>query len=232
MIYLIGGEKGGSGKSCIAQNFAVALKRRDHDVLLVDADPQLTTFTWVKERSKNDKLQHIPCVQLHNSGADAESLEAVEDVRKTLQDLKQRYQTIVIDAGGQDSEALRAAMTVADRMIIPLRPKRRDLKTLLKMRKLVAMATAVNPKLIARSVLTQCPPSNKSINKQVVNKRVQGAKDICESFEIPALNSFIVMRNAYDDSDEAGCAVFEGPDSVDEKAIEEIEEMTKEILEI
>ena len=226
MIYLVGGEKGGSGKSCIAQNLAVALKRRDHDVLLVDADPQLTTAIWVKERSKNDKLPHIPCVQLHNSGADAKGIEAVEDVRQTLLDLEKRYQTIVIDAGGQDSEALRAAMTVSSRMLIPLRPKRRDLKTMPKMRKLVAMATAVNPKLKARAVITQCS----SLPSQ--NYRVLDAKEICQSFEIPALNAITFMRNAYDDSDEAGCAVFEGPEKVDKKAVNEIESITNELLEI
>ncbi len=35
MIILLGGEKGGSGKSCIAQNLAVYLKTKGKDVLLL-----------------------------------------------------------------------------------------------------------------------------------------------------------------------------------------------------
>ncbi|OTG87931.1 AAA family ATPase, partial [Acinetobacter sp. ANC 3832] len=50
MIILIGGEKGGSGKSCLAQNLAVYLQQKNHDILLLDADPQGTTTDWVKER--------------------------------------------------------------------------------------------------------------------------------------------------------------------------------------
>ena len=38
MILLIGGEKGGSGKSCLAQNLAIYLKKhRGMDVLILDA---------------------------------------------------------------------------------------------------------------------------------------------------------------------------------------------------
>ena len=46
MILVLGGEKGGSGKSCLAQNLSVWLQRRGHDVLLIDADPQGTSVDW------------------------------------------------------------------------------------------------------------------------------------------------------------------------------------------
>ena len=55
MILLIGGEKGGSGKSCLAQNLAIYLKKhRGMDVLILDADPQGTTTDWVQERAQDD----------------------------------------------------------------------------------------------------------------------------------------------------------------------------------
>jgi chromosome partitioning protein len=40
MIVLIGGEKGGAGKSTIACNLAVFLACQEKDILLLDADPQ------------------------------------------------------------------------------------------------------------------------------------------------------------------------------------------------
>ena len=119
MILLVGGEKGGSGKSCLAQNMAVYLQHQKKDVLLLDADPQGTTTDWAKEREENEKLANLPCVQ------------ASGNIRQILKDLVNRYQVVVVDAGGQDSEALRSAMTVATHMLLPFRPKRRDLKTLL-----------------------------------------------------------------------------------------------------
>ena len=118
MIILVGGEKGGSGKSCLAQNLAVYLQSHKRDILLLDADPQGTTTDWVKERDENLDLKNIPSVQ------------AAGNIRQVLDDLSKRYQDIIIDAGGQDSEALRSAMTIATHMLLPFRPKRRDLKTL------------------------------------------------------------------------------------------------------
>ena len=38
MIILVGGEKGGSGKSCLAQNLAVYLQMRGKDCLLYTSD--------------------------------------------------------------------------------------------------------------------------------------------------------------------------------------------------
>ena len=145
MIILIGGEKGGSGKSCLAQNIAVYLQNRNRDILLLDADPQGTTTDWVKEREQNQISKTLPSVQCSGN------------IRQTLIDLSKRYQDIVIDAGGQDSEALRSAMTVATHMLLPFRPKRRDLKTLAHMENLVKMAKAINPNLKAKAVMTQCP---------------------------------------------------------------------------
>ena len=125
MIILVGGEKGGSGKSCLAQNLAVYLQANNRDILLLDADPQGTTTDWIKERDENNKVESIPSVQ------------AAGNIRQILLDLSKRYQDIIIDAGGQDSEALRSAMTIASHMLLPFRPKRRDLKTLVHVEKLI-----------------------------------------------------------------------------------------------
>ena len=210
MIILVGGEKGGSGKSCLAQNLAVYLQANNRDILLLDADPQGTTTDWIKERDENNKVESIPSVQ------------AAGNIRQILLDLSKRYQDIIIDAGGQDSEALRSAMTIASHMLLPFRPKRRDLKTLVHVEKLIRLAKAVNPELYTRSVITQCPtlPSQ--------SQRILDAKEACESFDLTPLNNFTCNRNIYDDADENGLSVFEM--SSDEKAKQEIEQIAKEFL--
>ena len=66
MIILVGGEKGGSGKSCLAQNIAVYLRtEKNASVLMVDCDPQRTTSDWIQERNNSDELANISCVQLY-----------------------------------------------------------------------------------------------------------------------------------------------------------------------
>ena len=210
MIILIGGEKGGSGKSCLAQNLAVYLQKRKLDVLLVDADPQGTTTDWAKEREENSDTETLPCVQ------------ASGNLRTILKDLSKRYANIVIDCGGQDSEALRSAMTVATHMLLPFRPKRRDLKTLNTVEQLVKLAIAVNPDLDARAIITQCPtlPSQ--------TQRILDAKDACRSFGISVLDAITTMRNIYDDADENGMSVLET--TADQKAAAEVQEVAREFL--
>ena len=212
MILLVGGEKGGSGKSCLAQNIAVYLQHRQKDVLLLDADPQGTTTDWAKEREENDGLTNLPCVQ------------ASGNIRQILKDLAKRYQVIVVDAGGQDSEALRSAMTVATHLLLPFRPKRRDLKTLVHVSQLVKLAKAVNPDMLVRGVITQCPalPSQ--------TQRILDAKEACQSFGIEPLQSITCNRNVYDDADENGSSVLEV--ETDLKAKEEVESLVAEFLEV
>jgi chromosome partitioning protein len=210
VIILIGGEKGGSGKSCLAQNLAVYLQTAGRDVLLLDTDPQGTTTDWAQEREDNDGLVSLASVQ------------ASGNVRQTLLDLAKRYQDVVIDAGGQDSEALRSAMTVATHMLLPFRPKRRDLKTLPKMEQLVKLAMAVNPELKARAVITQCPALPSQVN------RILDAKEACHSFGIAPLDTVLMHRNVYDDAEEGGYSVLEA--NTDPKAEEEIRALADEFV--
>ena len=192
MIILVGGEKGGSGKSCLAQNIAVYLRNeKQASVLMVDCDPQRTTSDWIQERNANEALPAINCVQLYGK------------IRNDLLSLRQHYDYVVIDCGGQDNLALRSSMAVADHILIPLRPKRRDLKTVPHMEDILSTCKMVNPRMNAAFVITQCPslPSLAS--------RILEAKEVCRSFEVPVLNSVSFSRNMYDDSEESGMSVME-----------------------
>ena len=210
MIIVIGGEKGGSGKSCLAQNLAVFLLLKDRDVLLVDADIQGTSTDWTKERNKNNSVPKINSVQ------------ASGDIRETLLDLHTRYQDIVIDVGGQDSDSFRSAMGVATHLLLPFRPKRRDLKTLIKMDQLVRAVKTFNKDLYVRSIITQCP----TLPSQV--KRILEAKEVCQSFNLLPLNAITTNRNIYDDADEKGLTVIES--KADPKAVDEINEIGNEFF--
>ena len=52
MILLIGGEKGGTGKSTISTNIAVTLAHKGHEIVIVDCDPQGTSTKWLTRLNK------------------------------------------------------------------------------------------------------------------------------------------------------------------------------------
>ena len=65
-MILVGGEKGGSGKSCLAQNLEVSLAgNKKAIVLMVDCDPQRTTSDWIQARNGDPSLPAINCIQLY-----------------------------------------------------------------------------------------------------------------------------------------------------------------------
>ncbi|MPW30446.1 AAA family ATPase [Agarivorans sp. B2Z047] len=197
MILLVGGEKGGSGKSCLAQNLAVYLKQRfNTEILLVDCDPQRTSSDWVQARNEQEDLPTINCVQLYGN------------IRNDLLSLQNRFDFVVVDCGGQDSKALRSSMAVATHAIVPLRPKRRDIKTL--------------PHLKEAVVLTQCP----SLPSQY--KRIEEAKEVCRTYGLNVLDAITFNRNIYDDSEERGYTVLElEPEG---KAAQEIRNIAEEFI--
>jgi chromosome partitioning protein len=211
MIILVGGEKGGSGKSCLAQNIAVYLRKEQRaTVLMVDCDPQRTTSDWIQERNNSKGLDNINCVQLYGK------------IRNELLSLNNHYQYVIVDCGGQDNLALRSSMSVADHILIPLRPKRRDLKTVPHMEDIISTCKMVNPKMNAAFVITQCPalPSLAS--------RILEAKDVCRSFNVEVLDAITFSRNVYDDSEESGKSVMEiEPDG---KAAGEIRSIVTELF--
>ena len=211
MMILVGGEKGGSGKSCLAQNLAVYLRViKKAIVLMVDCDPQRTTSDWIQARNADPSLPPINCIQLYGK------------IRNDLLSLNQHYDYVIVDCGGQDNLALRAAMSVAEHVIIPLRPKRRDLKTVPHMEDMLSTCKMVNPKMIASFVITQCP----ALPNQV--SRILEAKEVCSSYGINVLDSVTFNRNIYDDSEEQGSSVLEiDPDG---KAANEMKAIAEELL--
>ena len=156
MIVLVGGEKGGVGKTTLAVNLAAMRSRSGHDVLLIDADKQASASLWAGIRQEDGSARPVPCVQKRGK-----SLAAA------IRDLAARYEDVVIDAGGQDSVELRAALTVAHLAVFPIQPSLFDAATLETLAELVAQAQGFNSGLVAAVV----------INRASTNPRVKEADD-------------------------------------------------------
>ena len=150
MIVVIGGIKGGSGKTTVATNLAVMRASHGHDVLLVDADDQETASDFTILR--NDRAAgEAAYTSIKLTG---------QAVRTETRRLADKYDDVVIDTGGRDTTSQRAALTVADVLLVPFVPRSFDVWTLEKVGELVAEIRTVNPNLRpSRSSTAQTPPA-------------------------------------------------------------------------
>lgn len=192
MIVLVGGEKGGTGKTTLTTNLAALRAQAGYDVLLVDTDRQGTAAGWCHVRQEILARLRIACVQLFGQGLQAE-----------VRDLATRYDDVLIDAGGRDSVELRSALVVAQRALIPILPSQYDVWTLDHMQELVTAARGFNPALDALVVLSRVSP----------NPLIADAHDAQLSLEhYPALrlaDTAVCERQAYRHSARQGEAVTE-----------------------
>jgi chromosome partitioning protein len=189
-ILMIGGEKGGVGKSTTAINLAVFLKGEGHDCMLLDADKQATATRWVERRNASG----YPII--HNA-------QKLKNIYNTAIDLASRYDFIIIDAGGRDSEELRTGMVAADLLYVPLRASQADLETLPVVDELIMLSRGMNPGLQVRALLCMVPATS-------INTEAKDAKELLEVFpDIPLSGCIISDLKIYRDALKLGKGVVE-----------------------
>ncbi|MFZ4702669.1 MAG: division plane positioning ATPase MipZ [Candidatus Methylumidiphilus sp.] len=208
MIVLFGGEKGGTGKSTLATNLAVWLAKQGRDTIIIDTDRQMTASNWVDRRNSNETLVKVHCAEKHGN------------VFHAVRDISKRYDEIIIDAGGRDSEELRTALVAAHIVYVPLRASQPDLETSVHMNELVTLARGMNPTLDARLIISMAPTN------PVINEAKQ-AQELLRELPVFNLSDTIIReRKVYRDAISDGLGVVEMDNP---KAIAEIEALANEI---
>ena len=132
----------------MATNLAIIRALQGCDVLLIDADDQetATDFTTLRNERRADGAGYTS-IKLTGSAVRTETLR-----------LAAKYDDIVIDTGGRDTSSQRAALTVADVLVVLFVPRSFDVWTLEKVAALVAEMQTVNPKLKALTFLNRADP--------------------------------------------------------------------------
>lgn len=173
-------QKGGSGKTTLALNFAVTALSNKERVVILDMDAQGTARKWYERRDGEEPpLVEVIASDLERAVAGAKS---------------QKFDWVLIDTPGRDDAAQAVAIRVADFCVIPCRPSAADLE-----------ATPVTVETIKRLkkpyafILTQTPPRSFRIREAQVGLSYMGT--VCPST--------IVLRNAYQDAQSMGLGVTE-----------------------
>ena len=144
-------------------------------------------------------------------GYTAVSLRGAE-IRTQVRQLQNKYQRIIIDVGGRDTASLRAALTVADVLVVPVLPATFDVWSLHPLQELIQEAREINPELHTIVVLNAADPFGKDNDQAAAVIR---EKEDFEYFPRP-----IVRRKAFRNATAAGLSVLEYRPA-DEKAISE-----------
>ncbi|HGM4967294.1 TPA: AAA family ATPase [Pseudomonas putida] len=111
-VILIGNTKGGIGKTTNAVQVATGRACQSKDVLLVNGDRQSSSSKAIARRDAAGVVPGITC---------ASYPDGVQLRTQVLRQLE-KYDDVIIDAGGRDSSALRHAMMIADVMLVPIAP--------------------------------------------------------------------------------------------------------------
>jgi chromosome partitioning protein len=191
MIVVCGGIKGGSGKTTVATNLAVMRARAGADVLLIDADDQETSFdfTVLRNERKENKAGYT-CIKLSGAALRTETMRLAE-----------KYQDIVIDTGGRDTTSQRAALSIADVLLVPFVPRSFDVWTLEKVARVVEEVHALNGNLVAYAFLNRADPRGQD--------NEEAAAAIRETQALTFLDAPLGSRKAFANAGAVGLAVCE-----------------------
>lgn len=205
MIIAIGNTKGGVGKTTLAVQLAIARALAGRDVWLIDGDRQGTATAAIAARAEAGKLPGIACAQYPDGPT----------LRAQVQQQRDKWQDIIIDVGGRDSTALRAALILADVLVVPFAPRSYDVWALEDMAALVDEARSVRDGLRALAVMNQADPGEHSTDN------AEAAAAVADVPQFAYLPTPIRRRKAFSNASGAGLAVAELTPR-DQKAIAEI----------
>ncbi|EBR0232224.1 TPA: AAA family ATPase [Morganella morganii] len=211
MITVVGGNKGGSGKTTTAVNIAVELAQQGQDVCLLNADIQRSAAKWHAEREASGILPRITLI------------EKFDNLTQTLRALEEKYAHIIVDVAGRNSREFITSGVVAHQIIAPLQCSQPDLDTLEELQQQVEAMRDLNPEL-----KVFCLQSMASTNPVLRgNERNEFLEYLSEFPTIQTLESVICFRKVYRDCMSNGTGVVE---TNNQTAKAEIIQLMKEVF--
>lgn len=211
MIVTVGTTKGGVGKTTLALNLAIARALQGRDVWLVDADRQGTAMTAITIRSEAAKAPSIACAHYPEGSALLAQVELMQN----------KFDDVIIDAGGRDSAALRAAVGLSDVVVVPFAPRSLDVWALSDISSLIRRTPNVRDQMRVLAVLNNADPQGQDNDDAVAA--------VADFPEMTYIDTPIKRRKSIANAAGQGLSVLEYSPK-DPKAIAEITALVDEVF--
>ena len=204
MIISFVNQKGGVGKTTTAINLAIGLKKKNYNLVFVDADPQGSAVQWhAIEGNKSFEILHHPS-PIHAT-----------DIRQ----LSMNYDYVIIDAPPAIGDISKAILAVTDLAIIPLSPSALDVWSCWGTLKMVDEIRPLNSDIEVKLL----------INRKIPGTKIgRDSREAMKQFQMDVFNTELCQRVAFIDAMTSGVSVMQyAPHS---KAAREIERLCEEII--
>lgn len=203
-------QKGGTGKTTLVLNLALAAHEAGMKTLIIDVDSQASACKWADRRARAYPDQAAwPLV----TDAQPERLaNAIEKARALGIDF------VIVDTPAKSGDAGVAAARVADAVLIPCRPQLLDIETIRSTKDLLRIAE----NSVAAVILNAVPP--------VGFKRRDEAAGAIARYDVSVFKQAISARAVFGDATAFGLSVLEfEPDG---QAAQEIRNLFKQLIQL
>ncbi|ALG67480.1 AAA family ATPase [Beggiatoa leptomitoformis] len=187
MITVIGNLKGGSGKSTITFNLALWLLQAGNSVITYDLDPQCTLSDAIQVRREE---AHEPALTVSTRYAKLEK----ED----------HNAEILVDVSAANMVGMKKALSMANRIIIPVCPSQADLWST--QRFLLIIASLINTNRPPPAVIAFI---NRADTNTAIRETEETESALCTLQGISVLKKRLCQRTVYRRSFSEGLAVYE-----------------------
>lgn len=187
MITVIGNLKGGAGKSTVSFNLGVWLAMTGRNVVAYDLDPQMTLHDVMSVRAEQGYEPLFPVY--------------LPDELLT-QKLTSHSDEVLVDVGSANIEGMKIALSLADRVIIPVPPSQADIWSTQRFLRIVEEARSEHmPEMLAFI--------NRADTHHAVRESDEAAEALSTIPDIQVMVSRLGQRTAFRRSFSEGLAVYE-----------------------
>nr|VFJ62795.1 MAG: plasmid segregation oscillating ATPase ParF [Candidatus Kentron sp. FW] len=206
MITVVGNLKGGSGKSTVAFNLAIWLAKAKRNVISFDLDPQATLTDVAEVR---DEEGYLPKITVFRPDSDPGSL------------IREHPGDVLVDVGASNLWAVREAVNMADRILVPVTPSQADV-----------WSTQRFLSIVTSAIKGEMPEVIGFINRADTHASVRETDETEEALDllpdITVLRKRLCQRTAFRRCFSEGRAVFEAGYS--KKASQEFREFAEALF--
>ncbi len=190
MLTVVGNLKGGTGKSTVAFNLAVWLAHDKAGVMAFDLDPQCTLVDVCEVRQEDG---------FEPSFRVSTDLAELEDMAKD----KKHKQPIIVDMSATNMPAMEKAISLADRILVPVQPSQADIWSTQRFLKIVHNCLDKNRKTEVLGFINRA-------DTHIGVRETDEAEQAIQMLQgIKAIDTRLYQRTAYRRSFSEGLGVFE-----------------------